>query len=186
MLDQLKAFDYRLFSWVNGVDIEALDRVMILLSDKVIWIPLYLFIVYHIAIRFGRKLLVPIILLLICLAVSDQVTSSFMKPFFERLRPCHDPMLTEVVRVVKGCGGKFGFASSHAANTMGLAIGTILLLGIRWSLLVIWAFFVAFSRIYLGVHFPGDVLVGSMVGLLIALIIFSSFGLYSQRHSNSK
>ena len=90
-----------------------------------------------------------------------------MKPFFQRLRPCLDQSLTIVLEVVKGCGGKYGFASSHAANTIGLAVFYLMLLKKKKILayaIVTWALMVGYSRAYLGVHYPGDVIVGFFVG----------------------
>ncbi|MEQ9299163.1 MAG: phosphatase PAP2 family protein, partial [Cyclobacteriaceae bacterium] len=108
---------------------------------------------------------------LLAVAATDQLTSSLMKPGFERLRPCHDPSLSETIRIVDGCGGKYGFASGHAANTFMLAIFFVTLFrGNKLFLwMILWAAVVAYSRIYLGVHFPGDVLVGAMLGSLIGL-----------------
>ena len=99
-----------------------------------------------------------------------------MKPFFERLRPSHEPTLAERVYIVNQYrGGKFGFASSHAANTFGVATLMWLVLKMYrpWiALLFLWSLGVGYTRIYLGVHYPGDILVGYFVGFLSALIAF--------------
>jgi undecaprenyl-diphosphatase len=104
-----------------------------------------------------------------------------MKPFFERLRPTHDPELQALVHTVDDYRGrKFGFASSHAANTFGIATLMWLLLKLYrpWiGLLFFWALGVGFTRVYLGVHFPGDILAGDVVGFLSALAAFYLFHL---------
>jgi undecaprenyl-diphosphatase len=100
-----------------------------------------------------------------------------MKPFFKRLRPSRDPALKELVHTVNGYkNGKYGFASRHAANTMGIAFFFWLLFANRYRwiwILFIWATVVSYSRIYLGVHFPGDILVGMLIGILSGYFCFS-------------
>ena len=110
------------------------------------------------------------------ITLADQSASGFFKPFFERLRPCHNPEIEHLVHTIKRCGGQYGFASSHASNTF--ALGTFLFLVYRnkWSkLMLVWAAVVSYSRIYAGVHYPGDILVGAILGVLSAFIVY---GLY--------
>lgn len=102
--------------------------------------------------------------------LADRISSSWFKPFFQRLRPCHDPALARTIRLVEsyGCGGQFGFMSSHAANTAALATFLSAVLPRRFrvakSLLVAWSVLTGYSRVYLGAHFPGDVLAGWVLG----------------------
>jgi undecaprenyl-diphosphatase len=113
--------------------------------------------------------------ILLVILASDQFTSSFMKPFFERLRPCHDLEIGQLVHVVKKCGGQFGFASGHSANSFGIAMFAWLTFRSYWKgtwLMFLWAAFVAFSRIMVGVHYPGDIIVGSLIGLFFGWLIF--------------
>ena len=101
-----------------------------------------------------------------------------MKPFFERLRPCHNPSIASLVHLVEGCGGKYGFASSHAANAFGLATACWLFLR-SWSHYFIWGFLwavvVSYSRIYMGVHYPLDILVGAFIGVVLAWLVYQSY-----------
>jgi undecaprenyl-diphosphatase len=110
----------------------------------------------------------------VAILLTDRITSGFMKPFFERLRPSREPSLEGLVHLVKDSagkiytGGKFGFASSHAANTFATAIFFWLVFRhrYRWMwVLFVWAFVMTYTRIYLGAHYPGDILVGLLIGL---------------------
>jgi undecaprenyl-diphosphatase len=97
-----------------------------------------------------------------------------MKPGFERLRPCQNPNLKEWIHLVGGCGGMYGFASSHAANSFALACCLIKIYSSKrwlfWSILI-WAIIVSYSRIYVGVHYPGDVITGALIGIFISLLL---------------
>ena len=113
------------------------------------------------------------ILLFVALGItaSDQITNIF-KFGFERLRPCHDPSLEGLLREVK-CGGKFGFYSAHSSNSFFVATYLTILLGKKIKqlphFLFVWATIVAYSRVYLGMHFPGDIIIGAIMGILLAL-----------------
>lgn len=171
MIDWLSQIDHELFILLNGLYHPAFDKVMVFFSAKLVWAPLYIFLIYWLFRTFKKKGIIYLIAVLLAVGATDQLTSSLMKPGFERLRPCHDPSLSATIRIVDGCGGKFGFASGHAANTFMLAIFFVTLFkGSKCFLwMILWAAIVAYSRIYLGVHFPGDVLVGAMLGSLIGL-----------------
>ena len=173
MLDWLKDIDRSLFLALNGTGSPLLDQPMIWLSARYVWIPLYGFLVYQLIRKTRWQFWIPIIGVVFIITVCDQVTSSFMKPFFERFRPCHEPELAELVEIIKSCGGQYGFASSHAANTFGLAFFFHFIFKSKYTqLLLTWALLVSYSRVYLGVHYPGDIIVGGIIGWLVALLVF--------------
>ena len=170
VLNALEKLDEQLFLWLNGLHAPWLDTPMYMISGKLFWLPLYAVILFLI-IRKYKWQSIPVLLCLgTVIALADQLTSGIMKPMFERFRPSHSPGLEGLVHHVNNYkGGKFGFASSHAANTFGLAMYVWWVLkdhyGKIWGLFV-WAAVVSYSRIYLGVHFPGDIIVGGAIGLL--------------------
>lgn len=151
-------------------------------SEKLIWIPLYVFFLY-LVIRYYKKNSVWVIVsAILMIVVSDQLSVHVFKNVFLRLRPCHEPSLEGLVHLVNNkCGGDFGFVSSHAVNHFALVVffSVILCKKIRFlvPLIIIWATFVSYSRIYLGVHYPGDVIVGGLFGALLGYL-FGKLSLY--------
>jgi len=151
-----------------------LDPVMYWVSHKWFWLPVYALIIGICIKIFTSKAWLSVLCMLLCLVASDRFTSGVMKPLFNRVRPCHEISLHP--RIIDGvhCSDTGSMASSHAANHFALSVFLILLFGIkgamRWVLLA-WASLVAYSRVYLGVHYPSDVLVGAVVGTAIAFII---------------
>ena len=138
-------------------------------SNKYVWIPLYLYLIFSLFKKQGKTAWLSVAYLLLLFASTDQLAASVIKPLIARLRPCHF-FYKDQFQLIGFCGGKYGFLSAHAANTMGLAIGTLFLLGrtLLTTSLIAWAIIIGYSRIYLGVHYPGDVLAGFFLGLTIA------------------
>ena len=188
MLELLNEIDRELILLINGACSPTWDEIMLFLSAKWVWVPLYIAIVTMLIRNFEGDFWIPLLFITALIVLTDQTTSSFMKPCFSRLRPCRNEDLAELIRLIGKCGGKYGFASSHAANTMGLAIfiNAMVPRRIGW-LLISWALMVGFSRIYLGVHFPGDVIVGfilgGVLGLLLVRLMLLSFPKVGERIS---
>lgn len=176
-MEQLLEWDRELFFFLNGLHSPVMDLIMWYISNKYTWVPLYLILALLIVRKYGVKSLLWFAGVAIALALSDQLTSSFMKPFFARWRPSRDPGIEAgLVHIVNNYrGGKYGFASSHAANAFAVALYIHLVLRpwYRWTwLLFIFAAVVSYSRIYLGVHYPGDLIVGGLIGMLCAFLSY--------------
>lgn len=168
MIEAINNWDELTFIWLNSFHWEFLDPLVLQLTKTITWIPLYVWLLYQ-SYRVDAKNLAWILGgVMVTILLADQVTSGFMKPYFERLRPCHDPRWEGIQHAYGGCGGLYGFASSHAANTFGLATFFTLQLGKKQRLmawLFLYALLVSYTRIYLGVHYPLDVIVGAFVGV---------------------
>jgi undecaprenyl-diphosphatase len=160
-------FDTSLMLWINQQHHPWLDQLMWFVSGKLEWIPLYLLLLYLVARRYRWKSWIVILAIALLVTLTDQVSVKAFKEVFQRWRPCHDPALEGMVRILHGkCGGAWGFVSSHAANTFGLATFMSWLILTRGQALALlgWAATVSYSRIYLGVHYPLDVVGGAVLG----------------------
>lgn len=176
MLETLNQLDQELLLFLNSIHSPFFDSFMYLISGKLVWAVFYLAIIVQIYRTYGWKnclyLVVAIALVITC---CDQMASGILKPTFQRFRPSQSPEISNLVHIVNGyTGGKYGFASSHAANVFGLATFCSLLFRNRKLSLFLfsWAALVSYSRIYLGVHYPGDIIVGTGIGLFFGYLIF--------------
>lgn len=172
--------DKNIFYFVNHtMHVWWLDSFMILLRTPSTWIPLYLFLIYWLY-KNERKMLLPFLIASVAtFAITDYVSAALLKPLFERLRPCYDDSLQSTINSLVDCGGQYSMPSSHAANHFGLAMLwywlILFLRGKKWNWVWFWAGIICFAQVYVGVHFPFDILCGAFLGIVTATSIAKIF-----------
>lgn len=179
MLDFFNEIDTRVFIFLNSQHNGFFDFIMWWLSDKLIWIPLYLILLYFLIKNYKWEALPILLTLAILIALSDQA-SGFIKDSVGRLRPSHNSDIQNQVHTLNGyLGGSYGFVSSHASNSFALALFLSHFLKNKIKhfapLIFTWAALVSYSRIYLGVHFPGDIIGGILLGFLLAWMMVNIY-----------
>lgn len=169
-------FDSDILLWINGHYSRWLDAFMWGVSRAKTWIPLYVLLVGLIAWRFRnwRTVLLILVGFGIAVGMSDWICSGVLKPIVCRLRPTHEPALDPLHLIYGYTGGKYGFCSSHAANTMSVGLLFSLIYRNKYATigLMTWVALNCYSRMYLGVHYPTDIIAGLMVGALFAGLVW--------------
>ena len=151
----------------------VLDAIVPFFRNPWFWSPLYLFLLIFMPSRFGKKGWIWCLIFLLCFAISDQLSASLLKPMFHRVRPCNNPDLATLIHLIVPCGGGFSFPSAHASNHFAMGVFSALTLSkyIKWIWFIplLWAMIVALSQVYVGVHYPLDVLGGALLGSTIGI-----------------
>ena len=184
-LNTLLNIDKYMLLSLNGSDSLFWDGCMLVYTSMAIWMPLA-FVLLCVLLKNNniKDFFLLVVLIAIVATLTDTISSGICKPFFERWRPTNDPMLMYAVDVVNETrGGRFGFTSSHAANSFGIAVFISLLIRHKAlsTSLILWAVMNAYTRIYLGVHYPGDILAGTLIGVIVGWTMHRLY-VYIQNH----
>lgn len=168
-------FDQQSFFFINqSLRNSFFDLIMPYLRNPDFWIPLYVLLLGYFIYRFRRHSIIIILSAAITVTLTDQIASSVIKPAVHRLRPCNDAAISSQVHLLVDCGSGFSFVSSHAANHFGIAVFLILLLRkrFRWiaPVALLWAALVCFAQVYVGLHYPIDVICGGILGAVIGIV----------------
>jgi membrane-associated phospholipid phosphatase len=173
LLEKIKELDYYIFSKINGQWHNSFfDAFFTFTRDALFWAPFYFFLVLFVTINFKKYGWLWALFLILNVFLSDYVSSTLIKENFFRLRPCRDPAIADQVRfLVQTCGLNSSFTSSHAVNHFAAAMFIFTTLKQKvskwWVLIFLWAFIPCYAQIYVGVHFPGDIVAGILVGLML-------------------
>lgn len=180
MLQYLDWLDHRVFEFIQDFfRNEVLDPVFLALRDKVFWIPLYIFLLSWLFVNYGKQGWKIFAAALVLVTITDQLNSTVIKSVFKRERPCREIYFKDHFVPVTDCSGGLSFPSTHATNHMGLATFLFFTCGNRmqkWKwLIIVWALLVGFAQVYVGVHFPADVIAGWLEGFVVGYIIYRLF-----------
>ncbi|WP_338733286.1 phosphatase PAP2 family protein [Mangrovimonas cancribranchiae] len=188
MLEQILHLDTELFIYLNNLGTKSWDAFWMFYTTKFYWIPLYAILLFFIFKEENHKMfLLTLVLIVAMVTFTDQITNVF-KHGLMRPRPCHEEALQSLMRLVKPyCGGKYGYFSGHASNSMAVAVFSSLLLRRRFKnliwIMVIWSIAMGYSRIYIGVHYPLDVLSGLTFGALSGVMFYRLNEYFKRRYN---
>ncbi len=185
-MTELLELDQTLFFLINGEWHNAfLDMIMPYWRNKLFWSPLYVFLLFYILLNYKLKGFYFILLLAAVITVADTTSSKIIKKSVQRIRPCNDVKVKKNVQLLVRCGSGYSFTSSHATNHF--AVATFLIFTLfrryRWAkiALIFWAASIAYGQVYVGVHYPLDVLSGAFLGIIVGILfvmIYSRFGAF--------
>jgi undecaprenyl-diphosphatase len=190
-LESVQSFDQSLFVLVNRIATHPwLDTLMPFFRESTFWIPFYIFLVVFVFVNFGKKGWVWLLFAFITVLLTDQLSSSIIKNWVQRPRPCSDPLFSDQVRLLLDhCSGGYSFTSSHATNHFGVATFLFITLGpffgIWKYLLFIWAALICYAQVYVGVHYPLDVVFGALLGFTIGHFVCWAYQKSDPLHINA-
>src|SRR5690606_34987228 len=180
MIDQLISWDQEVFIAINqGLSSAFFDWLMPILRNPYTWAPLYLFIIIFCIKNYGERGMLIVLYILITFAISDSLSSSVIKKSVKRVRPCNDIEFKEEVNLRVRCGSGYSFTSSHATNHLAMGMALIIVFYRRWKhiiwLALTWAAAISFAQIYVGVHYPLDILGGDLLGITVGCLCGLAF-----------
>jgi undecaprenyl-diphosphatase len=183
-METILQYDTQLFLYLNSLHFDWLDPIMAQVTRRNTWFPSYLVFAIWLYFQDKKSAVFQIASIVIAVLLADQLCSSILKPLVGRLRPCNEPLLQGLIHIVGDCGGKFGFCSSHAANSFALATSVYLFFGKNkyTVLLFFWAIIISYSRVYVGVHYPLDIVFGAIIGCAFAYLSFNALNFVKKRY----
>jgi undecaprenyl-diphosphatase len=183
MFETLKILDQKLLLFINSLHCPFMDEVMWYVSARNTWFGLYALIIVFFVLKRKKHVYITLIAVALMIVLSDQI-SDLIKDTVKRFRPTHDPQLSHLVHTVRNyLGGDYGFVSSHAANSFAVAGFTSFFFSKRWVTISLfcWAALVSYSRMYLGVHYPVDILGGALIGMGIGFLLgYAELAVYNK------
>ena len=183
-MDLILELDRNLLIFLNSLGSEKFDDFWLIITNKFTHIPLYLLLLFllfrslkscHKKYKLYKVYSIYLLSIVSLIFISDQLSNLF-KYSIQRLRPCHDDQVQNLIRIVKDdCGGLYSFFSAHASNSFVIATIFILFMNRKkeYYLLLVWAALVAYSRVYLGVHYPSDIIIGSFIGITVSYLFYT-------------
>lgn len=184
MLEKILSLDTELFVYLNGLGSDTYDGLWLMITKQINWIPLFLLLLYLIYKKLGTKQTLYLLLFVAVLIVFTDQTTNLFKKGFQRLRPCNNPEINSFIRIVQ-YRTSFSFFSGHAANTMAVAIFLYLIFKRDFKyfwLLFLWPLVFAYSRIYLGLHYPLDIISGYLCGAILGFLMFKLYQIVQKRN----
>lgn len=179
MLEEILFYERDLFLFLNGSSSKLLDAIMWLFSGAIMWLPVGAFFLFSLTYKRNYKEWLPVFIAIgLVILFCDGFSSHICKPIFERFRPTHHPLFMDEVKTLFGYrGGRYGFISGHATNFFGFATLSALILKNRTYTIIIyvWAALIAYSRVYLGVHFISDIVAGATAGVVLGAVVYQIY-----------
>lgn len=184
MLEKILSLDTRLFIYLNSLGSETYDGFWLFITKQANWTPFFLLLLYLIYKKLGAKQTLFLLLFVAALVTITDQTTNLFKHTFQRLRPCNNLEIKSFIRIVQS-RDSFSFFSGHAANTM--AVATFLYLNLKryfkyLGFLFLWPLIFAYSRIYLGLHYPLDIISGYICGLILGLLMFKGYQIAQKKY----
>ncbi len=179
-METLQNLDHIIFHWINhDISNVFFDYFFTFIRNKVVWLPLYLFLIAFFIFNFKTKGIIIILIAFVTIGIADFTSSSLIKPAVERLRPCNDVASNPKIISRVTCGSGYSFPSSHATNHFAIGIFFFLIflkISKKFAYFFpIWALLISFAQVYVGVHYPFDILTGILIGSLIGYLEYKFF-----------